>query len=74
MAMKDEEFYSVLEATLSARLGLERLGRGHHTIRNLNRARENELFIEYILLVVFDRFPLGKGGLVTIKYAPIIFR
>ena len=63
-----------IEKELANRFQLEDLKSGYHVIRNDKGWRENEIIIQYIWLVTFDRSFSGKGGILNIKYEPSEFR
>jgi hypothetical protein len=63
-----------IEKQLAKRFQLEDLRCGNQTIRNEKGLRENEIRIEYIWLIIFDRAFFEKGGILNIKYESSEFR
>ena len=63
-----------IEKQLAKRFQLEDLRSGNQTIRNEKGWRENEIRIEYIWLIIFNRAFFGKGGILNIKYESNEFR
>ena len=63
-----------IEKQLANKFQLEDLRSGFQIIRNEKGWRENEIRIEYIWLIIFDRAFFGKGGILNIKYEARRFR
>jgi len=72
--MNQVDFFKKVEKELAKKFHLENLGSGNHVVRNERGWRDNEIRIEYILLITFDRAFYGKGGILNIKYEPTAFR
>lgn len=72
--MFNKEIYERLESELANRFRIEEFRSGGHTIRDQRGWRENEIQINYIWLITFDRAFFGKGGILGIKYEASQFR
>lgn len=72
--MLDKEIYERLENELANRFRIKKFRSGGHTLRNERGWRENEIKIDYIWLITFDRAFFGKGGIIGVKYEENQFR
>lgn len=74
--MYSEEFgyTQQLEKMLAAKLGLEELRSGGHTIRNEKGWRENEKMVDYTWLITIARSFIGWGGLFAVRFSESRFR
>ena len=72
--MYDNETYLKLEKELAKKFQFEGFRSGFHTIRNEKGWRDNEVDVEYVWFILFDRTFVGKGGILNIKYSKTQFR
>lgn len=63
-----------IEKQLANRFRIEDLRSGSQIVRNEKGWRENEIRIEYIWIIIFDRAFFGKGGILNIKFESSEFR
>jgi hypothetical protein len=63
-----------VEKFLMETFGLSNLRSGHQVLRDENGWRQNEKMIDYIWIVLIDRFSVGAGGIFAIKFDELNFR